>query len=137
VLSQLQISTRMSYRRDRESSRFAVLDRARTIIESKEIMKSKKIVETRQKCECDLEKEIMTRDFRLVEMNLRILFLHVNRWDVFTRSRLIEEKWLIKYASRLFWFDVHASHSWHNSMWCKDRVHRLFSTNSEWKSYFR
>jgi hypothetical protein len=127
----------MSYLRDRESSRFTMLDRARIIVESREIMKSRKIVETRQKCECDLEKKIMTRDSRLVEMNLRVLFLHVDRWDVSTRSRLIEEKWLIKYASKLFWFDVHASHSWHNSMWCKDRVHQFFSINFEWKSHLR
>jgi hypothetical protein len=69
----------MSYLRDRESSRFAMLNRAKTIVESREIMKSRKIVETRQKCECDLEKEIMTRDSRLVKMNLRVLFLHVDR----------------------------------------------------------
>jgi hypothetical protein len=97
----------MSYLRDRESSRFAVLDRARTIVESRRIIKSRKIVETRQKCECDLERKIMTRDSRLVEMNLRVFFLHADRWDVSTRSRLIEEKWLIRYASRSFWFDVH------------------------------
>jgi hypothetical protein len=127
----------MSYLQDRESSRFTILDRTRTIVESREIMRSRKIVETRQKCECDLEREIMTRDSQLVEMNLRVLFLQVDRWDVSMRSRLIEEKWLIRYASRLLWFDVHASHSWHNSMWCKDRVHRLFSTDSEWKSHFR
>jgi hypothetical protein len=64
----------MSYLRHRESSRFAVRDRARTIVESREIMKSRRIVETKQKCECDFKRKIMTRDSRLVEMNFRVFF---------------------------------------------------------------